>query len=49
MQFEKLEIIFRMPHQGIIVGFESFDATDDYPYFTFRLHLSLISLSLDLK
>jgi hypothetical protein len=49
MEFEKLEIILRWPHQGIVVGFEQFESSEEYPFYTLRIHLSIISLSLDLK
>lgn len=47
MTFEKLEIILRWPHQGIVLGFEQFDRSEDYPFLTFKLHLLIITLSID--
>lgn len=35
---------FRWPHQGLILGFESWDSTDEHPYLTFKIHFLCISI-----
>jgi hypothetical protein len=47
MRFEKLEIVFRLPHQGMVVGFEVFEPDNEYPFFTTKFHVLLISFAFD--
>ncbi len=50
MDWFLLSLTFRWPHQGIMVGYEVIlpkEDSEDLDYTTVRLHLTLITLSLD--
>lgn len=34
----------RWPHQGVLLGYEIYNATDEQPYLTIRVHLLCISI-----
>ena len=40
-------ITIRWPHEGIVVGYEMFSPTEQYNYYTFRLHLVMISVDYE--
>lgn len=38
---------FRWPHEGMLVGFELFNPTEEEPYCTIKLHFLLVSLTYE--
>lgn len=47
MNWYQISITFRWPHQGIILGYEVMTPDEEDDYTTIRIHLTLISLSID--
>jgi hypothetical protein len=46
-EWSLLSFTFRWPHQGIIVGYELLNPSEEADYSTVRLHILLISINYD--
>jgi len=46
-KWQVLTIALRWPHQGIMLGFELFEADNNDNFNTLRIHLLLISIGID--
>jgi len=42
-----LSMTFRWPHQGMMVGFETFEATEEEPYNTVKMHFLLVTINYE--
>jgi hypothetical protein len=40
-------ITFRWPHEGVMLGFELFPPEEKFNYWTFRLHLFILTISYE--
>lgn len=40
-------ITLRWPHEGVVLGYEVFYPTENESYYTFRVHLLLISIAYE--
>jgi len=47
MNYWELFITYRLPHEGLILGYELIEADEDYSYATIKLHLGFISFEFD--
>jgi hypothetical protein len=47
MDWYLLSFTFRWPHEGMVLGFELFDPSEEQPYSTMRFHFLLVTLNYE--
>jgi len=47
MDWYTLSFTFRWPHEGMVLGFELFDPSEEQPYSTMRFHFLLVTLNYE--
>jgi hypothetical protein len=46
-KWDMVSFAFRWPHQGILIGYEIWEPSEEVNYYAFKLHLMLITISYE--